>query len=322
VKSEARRLVEADLGALEVSEATTVEGTTTTATTATATTTATTTTVAEATAAATTATTEASATAAATTAATTTETATASTVAVIAGSSEVETDSTASNLGAVESVKSRLGLLSGREVDVSETLEGTGLAVCGQRDTGNVAVLLEGLLDDLVGAVEREVTEEESVAGGAALVAVLVGTVEGLVGRLLAGSAEVDVEGTAVKLVSHHLLLGLSSSIGILKLDVTETLGAAGLAVADDTAAGDGTEVLELTAEPVLIDVPAQAANEEVLDTLSGGRGLLSLGLLDNGLGSLLSLALLGGSLLLIAVGRVGGVGVGVGVRVGCLVRC
>jgi hypothetical protein len=66
--------------------------------------------------------------------------------------------------------------------------------------------------------------------------------------------------------------------------------------------------VLELAPQPVLVDVPAQATNEEVLDTLSGSGGsLLGLGLLDGGLGSLLSLALLGGSLGLgVGVGRVG----------------
>ena len=113
-----------------------------------------------------------------------------------------------------------------------------------------------------------------------------------------------------------HLLLGLSSICGGLELDVTEALGAARLAVADDTAASDGTELLELTVEPVLIDVPAQAANEEVLDAISGGGSVLGLGLLDGRLGGLLSLALLGRSLLLVAVRRVGRVGVGVGVRV------
>lgn len=315
----ARRLVEADLGALEVTKATTVEGAATTAAA-----TATTATVTEATAtstASTAATTVAEATTAATTSATTsTETTAAAAVAVITGSSEVETDGTTGNLSAVEGLESSGSLLSGREVDVAETLEGTGLTVGGEGDTGDVAVLLESLLDDLVRAVEGEVTEEEGVAGSRALVAKLVGAVEGLVGRLLAGSGEVNVEGTAIELVSHHLLLGGGSSGSIIELNVTETLGAAGLAVADDTAADDVTEALELAAEPVLVNVPAQAANEEVLDTLSGGGGgLLSLRLLDGRLSRLLGLALLGRSLLLIAVRGVGGVGIGI--RVGIRVR-
>ena len=313
----AKCLVEADLGALEVTEATAVERTTTAA--ASTSTAATTTTVTEATAA-----TAGTATATTTTAATTTETTTAATVAVVTSSSEVKTDGTTSNLGTIESLESGGSLLSGREVDVTETLEGTGLAVSGKRDTGDVAVLLEGLLDNLVAAVEGEVTKEEGVAGSGALVTELVGALEGLVGRLLTGSGEVDVEGTTVELVAHHLLLSLGGSLGGVELDVTETIGAARLAVADNTAADDVTELLELAVEPVLINVPAQAANEEVLDTLSlGGGSLLGLGLLDGRLGSLLSLALLGRSLVLIAVRRVGvGVGVGVGVRVGRLILC
>jgi hypothetical protein len=309
----ARRLVKADLGALEVTEATTVEGTA-----ATATATATTATVAEATAtttASTATTTVAEATTAATASATTTtETTAAAAVTVVTGSSEVETDGTAGNLSAIESLESSGSLVSGREVDVAETLESTGLTVGGQRDTRDVTVLLESLLDDLVGAVEGEVTKEEGVAGSRALVTELVGAVESLVGGLLAGSGEVDIEGTAIELVSHHLLLGGGSSGSIVELDVAEALGAASLAVTDDTAADDVAEALKLAAEPVLIDVPAQAANEEVLDALGGGGSLLGLGLLDGGLGSLLSLALLGRGLLLIAVRGVGRV-VGIGVR-------
>ena len=88
-------------------------------------------------------------------------------------------------------------------------------------------------------------------------------------------------------------------------------LGAASLTVSDDPAANDLTEALELAAKPVLVDVPAQVADEQVLDALLLAT-LLSLGLLDDGLGNLLSLALLGGSLCLVALGVVGGI-----VRVG-----
>ena len=166
----------------------------------------------------------------------------------------------------VECLKSSSSLLDGAEVDVSEALERAGVTVGGERDTGDVAVLLEDLLDALVGAVEGEVAEEEGVGRSAALIPVLVGA-RALVG-LLAGSAEVDVEATAVKLVLVHLGLGLGSIVGAGELDVAEALGAAALAVGDDTATRDLTEALELTAEPVLINVPAQAAYEEVLDTL------------------------------------------------------
>jgi phage terminase Nu1 subunit (DNA packaging protein) len=93
---------------------------------------------------------------------------------------------------AVQSLKSGGSLSLGAEVDVSETLERTGVAVGGERDTGDVAVFSEDLLDALVAAFERDVAEEEGVAGSAALVTVLVrtGTTFGL---LLTRSAEVDV---------------------------------------------------------------------------------------------------------------------------------
>jgi hypothetical protein len=228
--------------------------------------------------------------------------------------SVVDTDGTAADVLAVQSLKSGGSLILGAEVDVSETLEGTGVAVGGKRDTGDVTVLLEDLLDALVGALERDVAEEESVAGRAALVTVLVGT--GTVGiGLSTGSAEVDVELTTVKLVLVHLLLGLGGIGSVGELDVTESLSTASLTVSDDTAANNLTEALELAAEPVLIDVPAHVTNEEVLDTLLSG-GLLGLGLLDSGGSGLLSLALLGGSLVALGSRRVVGVGIRV-VRVG-----
>jgi hypothetical protein len=68
--------------------------------------------------------------------------------------SVVDTDGTATDLLAVQSLKSGGSLLLGAEVDVSETLEGTSVAVGWERDTGDVTVLLENLLDALVGALE------------------------------------------------------------------------------------------------------------------------------------------------------------------------
>jgi hypothetical protein len=226
---------------------------------------------------------------------------------------------------AVQSLKSGGSFSLVAEVDVSETLERTSVTVGGERDTGDVAVLSEDLLDALVAALEGDVAEEEGVAGRATLVAVLVATGTG-VGLLLAGSAEVDVQLATVELELVHLLLGLGSIGSVGELNVTETikvsegsrimrsgdipLGAAGLTVSDDTAANDLTEALELATEPVFIDVPAHVTNEEVLDALFSG-GLLGLGLLNDGLGNFLSLALLGGSLFFVAVG--------IGVRVGGL---
>jgi hypothetical protein len=301
-------LVKALLLTLEVTEAATVgaEATTAATTTVTSTTAATSTTVAEATTASSTAaatsTTVAEATATSATASTEATTAVVST-----GSSVVNADGTTLNILAVQGLERSGGLLGCCEIDVSKALERAGVTVGREGDTGNATVLGEDLLDRIVGAVKGQVAEEKGVGRSAALVTVLGGAV--VLGRLLAGSAEVDVQVAAIKFRLVHLLLGSGSLSSSGEFDVSETLGATGLAVGDDTAAGDITEPLELAAEPVLIDVPAQATNEQVLDAL--GDGSLNLCLLDDGLGSLLGLALLGRSLLLARCVRVRVVGVG-----------
>jgi hypothetical protein len=89
-------------------------------------------------------------------------------------------------------------------------------------------------------------------------------------------------------------------------------LGAARLAVSDNAAALDGAVRRESLRQPVLINVPAEVADEQVLDTLL--TRCLSLCLLDDGLGLSLSLALLGRNLLL-GVAVAGVVGVRIGVR-------
>jgi MFS family permease len=109
----------------------------------------------EATATSTTATVaEATTAAAASTATTATATTEAAATVVLTRLSVVDTDGTATDLLAVQSLKSGGSLLLGAEVDVSETLEGTSVAVSWERDTGDVTVLLENLLDALVGALE------------------------------------------------------------------------------------------------------------------------------------------------------------------------
>lgn len=318
------RCLESDLLALEVAEATTVGGSEAAAATATRTTTATATTTAATVAEATTATT-------ATTTATATATAEATGAAeaagaagVVTGSSVVDANGAALDVGAVESLQGGGSLLLGLEVDVAEALRVAGLTVGRQRDAGDGAVLAEVLGDDLVGGVEGDVADEQRVAGGGALVAVAVGAVAGTLAVLLggAGSAEVDVHLAAIELVLVHLLLGLLSIGGAGELNITEALGAAALAVGDDADAGDLAELLELALEPLLVDGPGQIANEEVLDTLLSG--LLGLVLLHGGGGFVLGLALLGGSLLGAAgllAGLLLGVGAGLGLGVGRIGR-
>lgn len=303
----ARHLVKGLLLALEVAEAATVEASTTTTATGTSTaaakaaTAATTTTATATVAKSSTATTTAASATTAEAAATTTATS----AVVLTGSGIVDADVATSDILTVQSIKSGSCLLLGTEVDIAEALDGASVAICGQRDASDVAILGEDLLDALVGAVERKVTEEQGVAGSATLVTVLVGTIIGLASvRLLAGGAEVDVQLAAIELVLVHLGLSLRGISNLSELNVSEALGATSLAVGDDTASDDFAEALELAAEPILVNVPAHVANKEVLNTLSSSRGL-SLGLLDGGLSGGLGLALLRRGLLLVAV-RVG----------------
>lgn len=306
--------LESDLGALELGDGALalVEGTTTGSTEATTATTATTTTTAtEAAAAA--ATTEATtATATATTAAAEATTVTASGT----GSGEVKTDGTALDLLAVEGGVSSLGLINGGELDVTEALGATGLLLSGETDTEDGTLGTEDLVESILSGAEGKVTNEESVALGAGGVTEGASTVLGAVSTGLgsgAGSSVVKVDGTAVEVGTLLGVHGLNGIGSVDELNVSESAGAAGLTVGDNAAAGELTELGELALEPLLIDVPGQVTDEEV----GGGTlgDLSGLGLLGDGLGLVISLALLGR----LAVLRVG-LGVrAVGVRVGRL---
>lgn len=105
----------------------------------------------------------------------------------------------------------------------------------------------------------------------------------------------------------------LSGGISIGELDVCETLGATSVGVGDDTD-GDGRAVLELAAQPVLVDVPGKTTYEK---NVGGSREVtLVLDLLaSGGSGLSLSLALLGRLLDL------GGSRLGLLLRVGVRVR-
>lgn len=306
--------LESDLGALELGDGALalVEGTTTGSTEATTATTATTTTTAtEAAAAA--ATTEATtATATATTAAAEATTVTASGT----GSGEVKTDGTALDLLAVEGGVSSLGLLDGGELDVTEALGATGLLLSGETDTEDGTLGTEDLVESILSGAEGKVTNEESVALGAGGVTEGASTVLGAVSTGLgsgAGSSVVKVDGTAIEVGTLLGVHGLNGIGSVDELNVSETAGAAGLTVGDNAATGELTELGELTLEPLLIDVPGQVTDEEV----GGGTlgDLSGLGLLGDGLGLVISLALLGR----LAVLRVGVRVRAVGVRVGRL---
>lgn len=202
-------LLEGDLGALERTKATAVGGRTT------ATATSTTTTTTAATTATVTAETATATTAAATT--TTTESTTLGALGLL--SSIVQTAGATSEVGTVPGNGS-LGLLDGRELDVTETLGLAGLAVGGETDRDDLTALGKGTTDIILSGVEGQVSDEEGIGS-----LTLRGVVEGLGTSLLlgAGLREVDADGATV-----NLLTGKGqSSVGALsvgKLDVSETI--------------------------------------------------------------------------------------------------
>jgi hypothetical protein len=221
-----RALIEGDLLALEVAEATTVgrgliasavTSTTTSATTATAVESTTATTAATTTA-------EASASTASTTTAETTTTTARRIVVFGPRSSEVETDCSATNVGAVESFDSSSSLFDRAESNVSEALQLSRLAVSWERDTGDGSELLEHLGDLIIVGLEGKVTEEYGVTGVALLVTKLVGAVvgEGVAIALRTRLAEVDVQGAATNLSTLLACVGSDSTVEIGEFNIAE----------------------------------------------------------------------------------------------------
>lgn len=209
------------------------------------------------------------------------------------------------------------------------------LHISGQANMRDGAKLAKLLSDDVLGRFKGHVADEERVALRAGRVSKRLRTVVRLVlevvpvaGRL--GGGEVDV---GLTVVDQRTLLGLEGSGRIRsvdKLDVAKAgwsqsgesnnteeerschspLGTAGGPIADDPGAAELAKLLELTSQPLLVDVPAEIANEEVLDTVTLTAGLLGLRLLGAGSGGVVGLALLGHGLLfgliLAAVIRIG----------------
>jgi hypothetical protein len=169
-------------------------------------------------------------------------------------------------------------------------------------------------MKSILSGAERKVANEESVTLGAGLVTVRTGTSLNAVTTLLVvltASGVVKVDGTAVEIGTLLGLHGLGGIGSVGELNVTEATGAAGLTVGDNAAAGELTELGELTLEPLLVDVPGEVANEEV----GGGTlgSISSLRLLGSSLGLIISLALLRDGLLL----RLGLGAIGVRARLG-----
>jgi hypothetical protein len=188
---------------------------------------------------------------------------------------------------------------------------GQDLHVSWESDVSNGAVGTEGLTKSVLVNLEGDVTDEEGVGLWVLGVTVLLGTLGGTLtwSGVVTRSGEVNVGLTTV---DESTLLGLESLGGVGgvgELNVTETLGAASGLVADDTSTGDLTELLKLAVQPLVINVPAQVTNEQVLGTsVLASSWSLGLGLLGSWLLIIISLTLLRWSLL---------TGLRVGVRVG-----
>lgn len=283
---------------LEVTEPSTV-GASTTATARSTTSS----TVAEAAATTTSATTASAVTKATTTAASTTTTSTSTTV--WARSSIIETDRASSNINTHHVVISILSILNGSEANVSETLWCTGLHISWQSDVGNGTVSTESLTKSVLVSLEGDVANEQSIRLWILGITELLSTLVGLLTwcGVVTGGGEVNI---GLATINKSSLLSLESRCGISRvgeLDVAETLGATRLSVADDTGTSDLSELLEFAVKPLIVNIPAQITNEQVLGTgISDLRGLF-LGLLRGSWGLLLSLALLGWSLSLGCIG-------------------
>lgn len=149
-------------------------------------------------------------------------------------------------------MKTEADLLLGRQ---AEALDASNLVEeCG-----------DGLLVDL----ERQVADEQCVALGAQLVIKLLGTFVGTSARVLLGLAAGEVD-SHVTTIQESTLLVLEGSLGVLgavEVNVSEATRPTVLA-GDDAGTSDTRALRELLVEEVVINLPAEVADEE-------GRALL-----------------------------------------------
>lgn len=199
--------------------------------------------------------------------------------------------------------------------------------VSGQAQVLDLGGIGEESGDDLLVSLERQVADKEGVALGAGGVTVLLGAVGSTSASIIVGRArlgEVDVHSTALELVALHLLVRGLASLMAAEVDITEALGSLHLAVGDHAGTLDALALLESVVKDIVVDTPAQVADEK-----GGGLRAIRLGLLGGGSLLVISLALLGRSLglllfllRLVRVVTVAGsllVVIGIGVGVGRL---
>lgn len=151
----------------------------------------------------------------------------------------------------------------------------------------------ESLANRILVSTECKVANEEGVRRRVLRVTELLSTVVGalLWCGVVARGREIDIGLTTI---NHGTLLGRKSSStvgGLVELNVAKALGSTRVTVGNDTGSRNLTKLLELTVQPLVVDVPAQVTNEQVL----GSRLVdsFNLGLLCGGNGLIVGLALL-----------------------------
>ena len=192
------------------------------------------------------------------------------------GSGVVDSDRSASELLALESLESGLGHVLVGELNVTVTLGGTGLSVSGQSDGLDVSVVTEGLVDLVLGERVAQTSNVESAGRLRELVTESLGSLLGGGGGL-SGLRVVDSDGSAVN-VGTVLLNGLGGTLERSEGDESETSGSARALVHHDLGADNLTAGLELGLEPVVVDVPRELTDKD------GGGGLVLSVVLDLGL--------------------------------------
>ena len=233
---------------------------------------------------------------------------------------KVDADAAAADVGARQ-LDGGIGGLGLLELNVAEALEVAGLAVGGEADLGDGAAVAEGLADRLLVDVPGQVADEDTEAallllggggggvdglGGAVLdgqpAAVEVGPVQGDAGLGVLGGAEVEDGGArraAVVLEGELDGLGSLTALGEELLDLL--LGGAPGQTAD-VELGDGVGILDC----LLLGLEGAG--------IGVGVGLALLGVLPGGIGHI---AVLG---VVVRVGIAGAVGIRRGGRAGTVI--
>ena len=184
-------------------------------------------------------------------------------------------------------VQRGLGTLDSLELHVGEALGRAGLPVGRQTNGLNVSVLSESVVERVLVGGEGHVADPEGGTGRVLLVAVLRRTfLRVRPFRSLRGV--VDVDGSTVDFLAVQRN-GLGGRLFVGKLDVTEPSGTVLFTVHHNSDANDLTTLLEFGLQPVVVNVPRERTDKDVL-----GRLLLLAVVVGLGDSSVLGLSLFG----------------------------